>query len=199
MATRKRTRVSSKNTRAAAHSRSASPVKAASRATVGGPARAAAKARAMADGEPLVAKVAATQALAAEFQENANKALEYDAAAALHPAAGQTAKPRDSSVTGSTVSEANSSAKVGAGNPLAGLNPLNDSLDRARVDSGGRALTTNQGVAVADNQSSLKAGLRGPTLLEDFILRTLIMSAFQNESCMPGAPRPTATLNARSR
>jgi catalase len=128
----------------------------------------------MADGEPLVAKVAATQALAAEFQENANKALEYDAAAALHPAAGQTAKPRDSSVTGSTVSEANSSAKVGAGNPLAGLNPLNDSLDRARVDSGGRALTTNQGVAVADNQSSLKAGLRGPTLLEDFILREKI-------------------------
>ena len=32
-------------------------------------------------------------------------------------------------------------------------------------------LTTNQGVAVGDNQHSLKAGLRGPTLLEDFILR----------------------------
>jgi catalase len=40
-----------------------------------------------------------------------------------------------------------------------------------RVDSAGRALTTNQGVPVADNQNSLKAGLRGPTLLEDFILR----------------------------
>jgi 3-oxoacyl-(acyl-carrier-protein) synthase len=35
-------------------------------------------------------------------------------------------------------------------------------------------LTTNQGVAVADNQNSLKAGLRGPTLLEDFILREKI-------------------------
>ncbi|HLW23815.1 MAG TPA: catalase [Steroidobacteraceae bacterium] len=35
-------------------------------------------------------------------------------------------------------------------------------------------LTTNQGVAIADNQSSLKAGLRGPTLLEDFILREKI-------------------------
>ena len=35
-------------------------------------------------------------------------------------------------------------------------------------------LTTNQGVPVGDNQNSLKAGLRGPTLLEDFILREKI-------------------------
>jgi catalase len=40
--------------------------------------------------------------------------------------------------------------------------------------SAGEMLTTNQGVAVADNQNSLKAGLRGPTLLEDFILREKI-------------------------
>ncbi len=33
------------------------------------------------------------------------------------------------------------------------------------------ALTTNQGLPIADNQNSLKAGARGPTLLEDFILR----------------------------
>ena len=32
-------------------------------------------------------------------------------------------------------------------------------------------MTTNQGVPMADNQSSLKAGVRGPSLLEDFILR----------------------------
>jgi catalase len=32
-------------------------------------------------------------------------------------------------------------------------------------------LTTNQGVALPDNHNSLKAGLRGPTLLQDFILR----------------------------
>ncbi len=43
-----------------------------------------------------------------------------------------------------------------------------------RVDSGDRALTTNQGVPVADNQNSLKAGYRGPALLEDFILREKI-------------------------
>ena len=32
-------------------------------------------------------------------------------------------------------------------------------------------LTTNLGVPIADNQNSLKPGARGPTLLEDFILR----------------------------
>ena len=47
-------------------------------------------------------------------------------------------------------------------------------LDRVRVDNTGRTLTTNQGVLVGDNQNSLKAGLRGPTLLEDFILREKI-------------------------
>jgi catalase len=41
-------------------------------------------------------------------------------------------------------------------------------------DSGGEYLTTNQGVRVNDNQNSLKAGDRGPTLLEDFILREKI-------------------------
>ena len=35
-------------------------------------------------------------------------------------------------------------------------------------------LTTNQGLAVGDNHNSLKAGARGPTLLEDFILREKI-------------------------
>lgn len=35
-------------------------------------------------------------------------------------------------------------------------------------------LTTNQGIPVADNQNSLKAGTRGPVLLEDFILREKI-------------------------
>ena len=38
----------------------------------------------------------------------------------------------------------------------------------------GPVLTTNQGVAISDNQNSLKAGLRGPVLLEDFILREKI-------------------------
>jgi catalase len=36
------------------------------------------------------------------------------------------------------------------------------------------ALTTNQGTPIADNQNSLRAGARGPTLLEDFIFREKI-------------------------
>lgn len=38
----------------------------------------------------------------------------------------------------------------------------------------GEFLTTNQGVRISDNQNSLKAGERGPTLMEDFILREKI-------------------------
>jgi catalase len=38
----------------------------------------------------------------------------------------------------------------------------------------GVVLTTNQGVGISDNQNSLRAGGRGPTLLEDFILREKI-------------------------
>ncbi|MDL2357979.1 MAG: catalase [Pseudomonadota bacterium] len=36
------------------------------------------------------------------------------------------------------------------------------------------ALTTNQGLPISDNQNSLRASARGPTLLEDFILREKI-------------------------
>src|SRR5690349_1653242 len=35
-------------------------------------------------------------------------------------------------------------------------------------------LTTNQGTHISDNQNSLKAGTRGPVLLEDFVLREKI-------------------------
>jgi catalase len=55
------------------------------------------------------------------------------------------------------------SAKIGAAGELHQL-PV----------EGEAVLTTNQGVVVADNQNSLKANLRGPTLLEDFILREKI-------------------------
>ena len=37
-----------------------------------------------------------------------------------------------------------------------------------------QVLTTNQGIPVSDNQNSLKGGRRGPTLLEDFVLREKI-------------------------
>jgi catalase len=42
------------------------------------------------------------------------------------------------------------------------------------TDAAEQTLTTNQGAPVADNQNSLKSGARGPTLLEDFVLREKI-------------------------
>ncbi|KFC09633.1 catalase [Trabulsiella guamensis ATCC 49490] len=49
-----------------------------------------------------------------------------------------------------------------------------DSLEPFRKGSENFPLTTNQGVRIADDQNSLRAGSRGPTLLEDFILREKI-------------------------
>lgn len=59
-------------------------------------------------------------------------------------------------------------------------NPTADGTDAKTRDlapdtkDAGEFLTTNQGVRVADDQNSLKAGSRGPTLLEDFHLREKI-------------------------
>lgn len=51
---------------------------------------------------------------------------------------------------------------------------VSDAILNARSDGSGQVLTTNQGIAVSDNQHSLKAGLRGPVLWEDFVLREKI-------------------------
>ncbi|MDI3400785.1 catalase HPII [Pseudomonas sp. V88_4] len=56
----------------------------------------------------------------------------------------------------------------------ANTNAKLDSLEKFRSDATGQALRTNQGVKIADNQNTLKAGARGPSLLEDFIMREKI-------------------------
>lgn len=48
------------------------------------------------------------------------------------------------------------------------------SLEAFRSDASEQALRTNQGVKIADNQNTLKVGARGPSLLEDFIMREKI-------------------------
>jgi catalase len=122
--------------------------------------------------DPAVAKMQKTQALAAAFPFNRNKPGEFGDAART-PKPGATAQPADATVTASTLTEQRESPKTGApAEP--GLNPGNAPLHRVRVDSAGRGLTTNFGQPVADNQNTLKAGLRGPALLEDFILREKI-------------------------
>ncbi|AWK07483.1 catalase HPII [Flavobacterium crocinum] len=47
-------------------------------------------------------------------------------------------------------------------------------LDVNRSNADDQFLTTNQGVKINDNNNSLKSGERGPSLLEDFILREKI-------------------------
>ena len=125
-------------------------------------------------GDIVAEKAAGTQDLASAFPFNPNKAAEYDPDAALAPPRARPSSPPIRLSGASTVSELNGSDKVGSGGPNIGQNPTVGPLDRVRVDSTDRVLTTNQGVPVGDNQNSLKAGLRGPTLLEDFILREKI-------------------------
>jgi catalase len=144
--------------------------KTSAKSTVSGPPRAA---RAADVSDAATAKLAGTEAIAGAMPFNAAKPTEFGKASRV-PAVGQSVEPPHPMVGASTLRETNASPKVGRGNPQVSFNPNNGPLDRVRVDSSGRALTTNQGVPVADNQNSLKAGLRGPTLLEDFILREKI-------------------------
>ncbi len=118
-------------------------------------------------------KASQTDALVAAMPFNANKAAEHGFDNGVSPPQGAQVKPASRLPSGSTLSEAEEGGKTGT-QAAEGYNPTNKSLDRVRVDSSGQALTTNQGVAVADNQNSLKYGVRGPALLEDFILREKI-------------------------
>jgi len=123
--------------------------------------------------DPAVAKMSDTQELAAAIPFNSTKALEHGMENGLATNPGITATPGSRLPTASTLTEDAPNSKTG-GAAVEGVNNTIDSLDRVRVDSSGRVLTTNQGVPIADNQNSLKAGPRGPVLLEDFILREKI-------------------------
>ncbi len=122
----------------------------------------------------LASQKVTAQVMAEARPHNALKAGEHGLDGGHSPQAGTPVAPPNPMDAASTVTEDIASDKVGGGVVQPGHNPGNESLDRVRVDSGGQALTTNQGVPVADNQNSLKAGLRGPTLLDDFILREKI-------------------------
>jgi len=142
---------------------------AAARGTVSGPSHNDLAAAA----DALTGKMEGTQELVEATPWNRTKGAEYGDVSTT-PAQGAISDVPNAAVTASTLTEANLSAKAGDGPLKLGFNPANTPLDRVRVDSSARQLTTNLGVAVADNQSSLKAGLRGPALLEDFVLREKI-------------------------
>ncbi len=147
----------------------ASAAKTSARSTVSGPSQPGSGSAT----DAAVRKMKGADTLVAAMPFNENKRSEYGGATEV-PYEGATVEVPDPSVTGSTLTETLSSPKVGAGKPVLGFNPGNLPLDRVRTDASGQRLTTNQGVPVADNQHSLKAGLRGPALLEDFILREKI-------------------------
>ncbi len=117
--------------------------------------------------------MAATDDLARQMPFNPLKAAEFDGEA-LAPPAGQPHEAADELVGASTVTEEAASEKLGTGAPSIGKNLTIHPLDRHRADASGQGMTSNQGIPIADNQNSLKAGLRGPTLWEDFILREKI-------------------------
>ncbi|HSC82584.1 MAG TPA: catalase HPII [Pseudomonas sp.] len=79
----------------------------------------------------------------------------------------------------SPMKENNPGSKAREPSALAGTDTLDrrnsnaklEQLDAFREDASNAALTTNTGTRIADNQNSLRAGERGPTLLEDFIMR----------------------------
>jgi catalase len=110
--------------------------------------------------------------LAAAMPFNSAKASEYAPADCTAPPEGpHESMPSDTTGAG-TLSEHNDSGKVGP--PILQPHSLEGSLAPKRTNSADQRLTTNQGVPVSDNQNSLKAGLRGPSLLEDFVLREKI-------------------------
>ena len=115
----------------------------------------------------------AVNALAGAIPFNATKEFEYGYENAVSPAQGASASVVDAALTASTKTEELGSAKTGAP-AVPGVNATIGALNRYRVDGRDQVLTTNQGVPISDNQNSLKAGLRGPTLLEDFVLREKI-------------------------
>ncbi len=126
-----------------------------------------------AEGDALVQKALATNDLVASMPVAPHKLQEQGRDNAVDPPTGASMEPATTDVGASTLSEKNSSDKVGT-TAHPGENATIGTLDRVRADATGTPLTTNQGVHVADNQHSLKAGLRGPVLLEDFILREKI-------------------------
>lgn len=147
---------------------SAAPAPAAARNTDSGPAHLD-----PGGADEASARQAETEALAAARPFNTAKAGEHGLAAGLAPAPGPTVAPASRRPTASTGTEAQASAKTGHA-ATDGASPTTGPLTRVRVDAGGQRLTTNQGMPIADNQNSLKDGLRGPVLMEDFILREKI-------------------------
>lgn len=61
-----------------------------------------------------------------------------------------------------------------------GQNPKQDQLDQFRVQNTGKQMTTNEGRTISNDEQTLKAGVRGPSLHEDYWFQEK-MSHFNHE------------------
>ncbi len=81
-----------------------------------------------------------------------------------------------SPLTGQPFTEPTASEHAGRRHPAPNTAPdKEDQLDPARLTAVGNCLTTNEGLPVARDTDSLKAGERGPTLIEDVHFREKMM------------------------
>ncbi|MEO5904902.1 MAG: catalase HPII, partial [Gemmatimonadaceae bacterium] len=105
------------------------PAKAASRKTSSAPSHLSPAPKS----DRLAKKEDATQKLVATVPWNSNKPGEFGRENAVNPPIGFSVAAASQDVGSSTISESNPSDKTGSGDPPAGVNPLNDPLDRVRV------------------------------------------------------------------
>src|ERR1700743_805028 len=82
--------------------------------------------------------------------------------------------PRRARTQGADLMAGKTNTRKPAVKPGHANDPQSKDLEPFRVSPEGEALRTNQGVKIADNQNTLRAGPRGPSLLEDFIMREKI-------------------------
>jgi catalase len=118
--------------------------------------------------------------------------------------AGEPHEPSDPLATASTVTEESRVREVGQRRAIYWQERDHPSARSASAPiPADRADDRTRAFPIADNQNSLKAGLRGPTLLEDFILREKI-THFDHEripsaSSTPRAQRTLVSSSATSR
>src|ERR1700722_17399869 len=102
------------------------------------------------------------------------------------------ARPPIARTSGQSASAIDKESLHGETNKTSGL--ALDTVEPGEVMSG------NQGVKISDDQNSLKAGPRGPTLMEDFHLRETIpistTSAYPSGLSMRAALRRTACFGS---
>jgi hypothetical protein len=80
--------------------------------------------------------------------------------------------------------------------------PKLDQLNAQKTRNTGASLTHDSGAPVVDTEQSLRAGRRGPALLNDpdFIANSHISigNAFPKRSCMPAVSESTVNSNSTS-